>query len=371
MGQPKQPTISWHGPSKRAYITYAKKRYYLGRWESKEQPIPKAVRLKFHAIVGQLWHLGKAEPPPNLEWSVGEMADEFLDAIKGKFSPGEYTAFELATVAMVQLFGPTPAKAFTAGKLRQIQEYLLGKELSRIYINAQVGRIVRVFKWAVSFDRLDPSVLVAVKTVPGIPPGTRGVKESPGVNMVPLATVKETLPLLPEPVKSMVMIQLLTGARPGEVRAMTWGAIDRTEPIWIYRPVAHKTARLGKVREIPLGPAAQAVLMPFLRANPDAYVFDASNNRGANTGRPRGLNRPYHRVSYPIAVRRVCEDNGLDVWQPRQLRKLAAQRVDDALGIEWASALLGHGGSEITRRVYAKSQLEKAKEAALKIEKIS
>lgn len=364
-----QPKISWHPASKRAYITYQKKRYYLGHWADKSLPIPKEVKLKYHTVVGQLWHLGKTEEAPPPEWSIGEMCAEYLVAVNGKLHPASYTAAALAAQKLCLLFGTTEAKTFTAGKLRKVQEHYIEKKLSRGYINSQIAWIYRIFKWAVSFDRIPAAVLVAIKTVPGIPSGTKGVREAPGVNMVPLDVVKKTLPHLFEPVRSMVKIQLMTGARPGEVRGMTWGAIDRSDKsMWIYSPKEHKTARLGKVRSIPLGPEAQAVLMLFPRLDPDAPIFDPGI---ATRGGPKGPPRKYNRMSYPYAIRRVCEKNKIPVWNPRQLRKLAAQRVDDILGIEHASALLGHGGIGITRRVYARSQLEKAKAATLKIEKIS
>jgi len=364
-----QPKISWHPASKRAYITYQKKRYYLGRWEDKTAPIPKEVKLKYHSVVGQLWHMGKTEEVRPAEYSIGEMCAEYLNAIKEKLHPASYAAVGLASQKLCLLFGTADANTFTAGKLRKVQEYYIEQKLSRGYINSQMGWILRIFRWAVSFDKIPPTVLVSIKTVPGISTGTKGVREAPGVNMVTLDTVKKTLPHLFEPIRSMVKIQLMTGARPGEVRAMTWGAIDRSDKsMWIYSPKEHKTARLGKVRTIPLGPEAQAVLMRFPKLDPDAPIFDPAL---ATRGEAKGPPKKYNRLSYPYAIRRVCEKHEIPVWNPRQLRKLAAQRVDDILGIEHASALLGHGGSDITRRVYAKSQLEKAKKATLKIEKIS
>jgi hypothetical protein len=45
--------------------------------------------------------------------------------------------------------------------------------------------------------------------------------------------------------------------RPQEVRLIRTGWIERTGELWLYRPVQHKTADLGKDRVIPLGPRAQ------------------------------------------------------------------------------------------------------------------
>ena len=54
---------------------------------------------------------------------------------------------------------------------------------------------------------------------------------------------------------------------------MTTGQIDRTGELWLYSPDRHKTDELGKVREIPLGPKAQEVLKPWLKADPAAPLF--------------------------------------------------------------------------------------------------
>ncbi len=46
------------------------------------------------------------------------------------------------------------------------------------------------------------------------------------------------------------------------------------EPNWEYRPAWHKTAWRGKDRVIIVGPKAQEILRPFLKADPQAYLFD-------------------------------------------------------------------------------------------------
>src|SRR5262249_8649884 len=80
-------------------------------------------------------------------------------------------------------------------------------------------------------------------------------------------------PQLTPPVRAMVQLQRLTGMRPGEVIRMTTGAIDRAGELWVYRPGRHKTDYLGRGRSIYLGPKAQEILRPLLKADPDAPLF--------------------------------------------------------------------------------------------------
>jgi integrase len=71
----------------------------------------------------------------------------------------------------------------------------------------------------------------------------------------------------------MVELQGLTALRPGEVVILQTGDIDMSGRIWIYTPAEHKTEHHEIGREIYLGPLAQAILRPFLKADRMAYLF--------------------------------------------------------------------------------------------------
>jgi integrase len=45
---------------------------------------------------------------------------------------------------------------------------------------------------------------------------------------------------------ALAKIQLGSAMRPSELFRMTPGQIDRTGPVWIYRPKTHKTDHHGK-----------------------------------------------------------------------------------------------------------------------------
>lgn len=66
----------------------------------------------------------------------------------------------------------------------------------------------------------------------------------------------------------MIDLQWLTGMRPGEATIMRACDIDMTGgDVWLYTPHEHKMEHKGKLRVIPLGPQAQAVLRPSPSAN--------------------------------------------------------------------------------------------------------
>jgi len=171
-----------------------------------------------------------------------------------------------------------------------------------------------------------------------------------------------------------VEVQRLTGMRPGEVVIMTMGQIDRGEDLWIYRPNRHKTAGMGKDREIPLGTRAQQVLRPWLRADPDAPLFspldfiearNAERRKNRKTkhtpfsrarkrkAKPKRSPRPwYDKDAYGRAVRRGCLKAGIPVWSPNRLRHSLATKVRQTYGLEAAQVILGHSKADITQ-VYA------------------
>lgn len=368
----KQPRISWHPPSKRAYITWQGRRFYLGAWGHRDQPIPKDVQARYDSLIGQLFYLGAPEEEAiPKEITIHEISAKFLDWAEKNYTAHEYRGFLLASRALCQLHGFIAAKDFTPLKLRQVQTAFVEKKLARSQVNRSLWRVIRIFSWAISYDLIPSSILVGLQTVPGLKKGAPGTHEAPGVDSVEFDLVKVTLPHLHEPIRTMVKLQLLTGCRPGEVRLMKAGEIDTRGKIWVYKPLHHKNAHRGKLREIPLTAPAQKILKPWIaKREPGQYLF-TSWDAPSKFRDLKKKQKAYSIESYSQAIKRVCESFGLTVWQPRQLRKTIAQQVDDLLGIEHSAALAGHSGIEITRRVYAKSQLEKAKEAAKKIEKNS
>src|SRR5262249_48293887 len=118
-------------------------------------------------------------------------------------------------------------------------------------------------------------------------------KEKPEIESVPDEVVEATLSHFPrsEQAADMVRLQRLMYCRPGELVAMQVEEIDRRDPdCWWYRPQFHKTMHKGKVREIPIGRKAQAILLPYLVAAGSGQIF-----------------RYTHRDGYRLAVYRACD----------------------------------------------------------------
>jgi integrase len=291
----------------------------------------------------------------------------------------------------------------------------------RAVVNQRVGRVVRVFRWAVGEELIAESTWRALTAVRGLERGRTTARETEPVGPVADAVVDATLPYLTAPVRAMVRLQRLTGARPGEVCAIRACDLDMTGAVWLYRPPHHKTAHRGKQRVIALGPQAQAVIKPFLRLDLQAYLFSphaavaeqrrerraVRKTRVQPSQRDRSKRDPertpgqrYTTAAYLTAVARACdrafppsaplartENETVKAWKarltaeqraelrawrhahrwhPNQLRHAHATEVRRRYGLEAAQVALGHAQANVTQ-VYAERDWTLAARVAAEI----
>src|SRR5262249_7068820 len=131
----------------------------------------------------------------------------------------------------------------------------------------------RMVAWGVKNEMFPADTLQRIQAVAGVRVGRDGGKASRKVKPVAEEHVQADLPHVNPTIRAMIGLQLCIGMRPGEACGMTTGQIDRTGDPWIYRPARHKSTSWGEDRAIPLGPRAQEVLKPWLKADPDAPLF--------------------------------------------------------------------------------------------------
>jgi integrase len=171
------------------------------------------------------------------------------------------------------LYGDTKADEFGPLKLKAVREHLVTQGLCRTETNKRIGRIKRVFKWAVSEELASAGVHEALSTVTGLKFGRTSARESEPVKPVDDHTVELTLPYVTPQIAAMIRLQLLTGMRPGEVLRMRPCDIDMSSDVWIYAPTGHKGRWRGHHRTIPLGPQAQVHIEPFLKRQESGFLF--------------------------------------------------------------------------------------------------
>ena len=118
-------------------------------------------------------------------------------------------------------------------KLKAVRQAMVDAGLNRRVINHRVGRVVRVFKWAVAEELVPVATLQALKAVPGLQKGRSSAPEPEAVRPVDDEHVRAVLPhLLPE-VAAMVELQRLTAMRPGETCGLRPRDLDRSGAVWL------------------------------------------------------------------------------------------------------------------------------------------
>jgi integrase len=353
--------------------------------------------------------------------SNSEVLLAYIEANQGRHEKGDRKAsseFEhIKKVAGIvrKLFGTEPAEQFSAKRLKACRTEMIRLGWTRKSVNHHVGRIRRLYKWAVSEELVPSHVLYSLMSVSPLRPGEEGVGESPRVQPVDEGVVNQCLPHMSPPVAAMVRLMLLTGMRAGEALLMRTCDIDREGEVWIYRPFRHKTQKAGRDRLIFLGPAAQTVLTPWLNeSGPDGFLFSPrravelrNQVRAENRKTPRWSShmrrnvikrkakpkkRPGERyctqslgkaINYAIqkadrAERRKIDPNDdrlrvpineriVPHWHQHQLRHTAATRLRKEFGIELARIVLGHSSAQVTT-IYAEQDFKSAIDAMKRLD---
>jgi integrase len=364
-------------------VTLKGRDHYLGPWPDGVRKAPAAVQAAYDALIAE-WLGNGRRVAGDAPLTVAGLILHFWERHVRCYyrhpdgsATSEQADYRLSLRPLRALFGPLPAAEFSPLKLKAVRQQMIDADVSRGVINQRVGRIKRMYKWAVAEELVPESTHRALAAVEGLKAGRSEARETPPVKPVPDGDVDAVLPFLPGPLRAMVRVQRLTGMRPGEAARMRGRDLDSTGTVWVYKPARHKTSWRGKERVVMVGPKAQEVLKPFLRADADEYLFrpaDAREERFAAQRAARKTKvqpsqvcrrkaapkrRPaahYSRYTYGAAVARACVKAGVPHWHPNQLRHALATEVRGAYGLEAAQVLLGHSKAYVTE-VYAERNL--------------
>ncbi len=407
-------------------VTKKRRDFWLGPHGTKES------REQYHRVIAEWEANGRRFPravsgqtapnkPAGLELVV--LIRDFYRWATRNYDKGELRSFYIVMVLMRRYYGRTPAVEFGPRKLRMLREEMIRgdqttdpprKPWSRKYINQQVQRVRRIFKWAVAYELVAPDVHQALCTLEPLKRGRSGARENPKIGPAPQGLLDAVLPNLSRPVGAIVDLQLLTGARAGELLQLRRCdiEIDDKTGVWAFRPDKHKNMYREHERVIYFGPRAQRTLLKFMGdRSPMAYLFsprEAEAERRAVRSEQRQTplscgNRPgtnknpepeitpgdcYTTDSYRRAISYACdsafppprplarrEDETVALWwkrlkekkllgelnawrrshrfNPHQLRHSAGTHIRRDFGLEAAQLALGHASASITDAVYA------------------
>lgn len=356
------PAMLHHSPSDRARVRINGEDIYLGPWGSEE------AAENYRRLCAEL--LAAPAPPPNPKRlldgkTVQDVILGYREHRADESPNGMHNDERLALKALRKLYGRSAAAEFGPLKLRAYRKQLIEESgLCRTEINRRVNAVKRAFKWAASMELVEGKVWQGLDAVANLRKGHKGTRETvpvdPVADEIVEATCRELHPLM----RDLIRFVRLTGCRIGEACSMRAGEIDRAGQVWIYRPGKHKGTHLGKLKSIPIGPRAQAILAPHLEGfGPEEIVFTPAkamaeiakakrdarktkvqpSQRGTRKGRkPRAYAATYNRTSVLRAIERACDRAGVPRWHPHQLRHTAATEIRSKYGIEAARAVPGH-----------------------------
>ena len=187
------------------------------------------------------------------------------------YQPNESGTLRVVLRMLQQYHGTESAQDFGPKKLRAFRESMIAgddtcdpqrKAWSRGYINQQMQRLRRMFRWAASQEMVPASVYQALDTFEALKRVRTTAREGKKVAPVPQERVDAVRPFLSRQVAAVIDLQLLTGARPGELLSMRpldieqFQSEDDEPPVWLFRPREHKNQFRAMERTIVLGPRA-------------------------------------------------------------------------------------------------------------------
>jgi len=364
----RQPKYRKHGSRDLGLVEFKGKRYtFPGKFNSVESVDAYSKFLREH-VYAERPSAMPAELPIQVK-SVGDLVLMFLDDADRRYegsSDSEYGNLRASLLPLAAEFGDVPVADFGPLKLRAYRTFLAKGGNARSYVNWQISRVRRCFRWAVSQEMVPIGIYDALCTVEGLKVGQSEARETASRKPVPWADVKATLPFLTEPVANIVRCQWFIGCRCKSLCNAKPGQFDRTQQPWLWRP-QHKRESFGVELVLPIGPKAQAILGPIIdEKRQDEFLFSPRdirpNRRYRKSYSTRSIGQAIERAVAKVNEVRD-EKNKLPLWTPHQLRHAKGHATRKVYGIEAAQAILGHESLESTQ-IYSARRLELAKKVA-------
>jgi integrase len=377
------------------YEAGKRRRVYLGAWGSPDS------KRRYRDVIST--HLGERLPeaPSTREITIEELVGRFLfwaesHYVKHGRPTGEWSNMKDAAAPLLELFRDEPAAAFGPKKLRMVRDQMLQTaRFARRTINSRIQRVRRIFRWGVAEELVPARAWDSLRTLLPLQRGRTSARETAPVDPVPLPLLEKTLPHLTPTVRTMVVVQLLTGMRPNEIVQMRVADIETDGPdgCWVFLPRTHKTEHKGRSRRVVLSKRAQRLLKPFMTLDREALLFNpirseeerrAMRRRARQSKVPpsqeerdrknracprRKLREAWTGATYLRAIYYACDEAGIEHWSPGRLRHNFEDAAEKSCGLEAASKALGHSQLGTTEHYRNRIDLDQAAKAMKAVEK--
>lgn len=211
---------------------------------------------RFHELMTQQDPAQVADPA---QINLGSLCDVFLDFSHRQHCRSTYSQYKFFLNDFCQGHGTLPISQL---KPFHVTRWLDGHEWAQATRRGAIIGIKRVLSWAFDEGYIDAQPL-------------RGLKRPPATHRSKTITPDEherIMAATDEPFKLFLTALRDTGARPGEVMALTAAEVDLQQGLWILRK--HKTAwKTGKPRIIYLTPAMVEQTRQLVEQHPTGALF--------------------------------------------------------------------------------------------------
>ena len=276
------PSYLLHKKSGQARVRIAGRDHLLGRYGSDESRIRYGELIaKFASGVpidplaaglnrGTNRGTDSDDPGP----SIAELIVAYLNHVEQHYvKNGEQTSeqwlIRAALKPLRELYGLTPASQFGPLALKAVRYRMVVSGICRNSVNANVGRIRRLFRFGVANEIVPVETLTRLEAVSPLLAGRTEAPDHPPRHALTQADIDAVREHVSPLVRDLIDVQLLTGSRSGELLALTTSMIDRSGNVWAAKLADHKCQHKGKSRTLYFGPKAQLVLAKYLSADPD------------------------------------------------------------------------------------------------------
>lgn len=256
---------------------------------------------------------------------------------------GEAQNIKDALKPLAELAGYESPDSITADLLYDCRQVMLDSGLSRTTINSRLKRIKRVMRWAAQPPRrwITAAQVADIDLTDSLKRWRTDAPESPGVAAVEWAQVEATINQAEPWLVVALHLHWWTGMRPAEVVNMRRSELAERDDCMVYSPRLHKTAYMGKTRNVVIGPRGCEILRAWLLVSRGDRLFPVHSEQG-----------------YYQAIRRAAAKAGVPHWSPNQVRHSYLTRVGN-IDLDGARAQAGHTTTRTTE-VYVHRDLSQA-----------
>lgn len=333
---------------------------YMGAWGSDEaRKRYAAFRLAWQQAVP-----AKPTMPTSTGMSIGELALRFTAHAEDQWGVQSPNTWKVRSVMkdLILEHADMDAEAFRLIHLEAVQRRMVAEaRLIRSGINRKVRTIVAAFRWGQAHDLIGQAVVDSISAIR--PVSHRHGKDGTPRKAVPVRSVLKVVRHLKslgnQGAADLIMLLMLTGARPGEfLKASATDVEFLKDGSAVLVLTHHKTSHHGLTREVVMPPEAARIMRGIVARS---LRLKSPLFRG-----PRGRGMTGERLKDSIV--RACAACGVSKFIPYELRHTwASISAEAGASLEEISAGLGHSTRSTVANRYMRSTRLRAFRAAHRV----